>query len=116
MFDKALLIGLLMFSSGSAFAATPINDGQKLVVPNGQPDAGIVIAVMSTRVLGSILSSSSDFAIVLKHIHGSREFALSSSSEKVYFHAVSTTNMDSPAMDLQLSHSTSDDFNSWSTN
>jgi hypothetical protein len=84
MFYKALLIGLLTLSSGSAFAATPINDGQQLVVPDGQPEAGTVISVMSKRVLGSILSSSSDYAVVLKHIHGSREFGISSASEKIY--------------------------------
>lgn len=115
MFDKALLIGLLMFSSGPAFAATPINNTGRLVVPDGQPEAGTVISVMSTKILGSILSSSSDYAVVLKHILGTREFATSSASTKIYFHAVSTANMGSPAMDLQLSHSTSEDFNSWNS-
>jgi hypothetical protein len=99
---------------GTAIGATPIPPGGLLSVPTGNPEAGTVIAHMSSRVMGSILSGKYDFSVVLKHVLGTREFAGSSAGTHVYYNAVTSDNLNKEIMGLTLSHSSTEDFADWS--
>jgi hypothetical protein len=98
---------------GTARGATPILPGGVITVKAGDPEAGYVIAHMSSRVMGSILSDKYDFAVVLKHVLGTREFAGSSAGTHVYFNAVTSDNLNKEIMGLTLSHSSTEDFADW---
>jgi hypothetical protein len=111
----SIILVQFFFVTGAAFAATPIAPGGKVLVPAGQSEAGTIIAAMSTRVMGSILSSEYSFAVVLKHLFGSREYATSSASTKNFYNFVAPEDKDTPNMGLKLNNSTSEDFNFWIT-
>jgi hypothetical protein len=109
----AIITTLFIFIAGSAFGATPIADGGSITVPAGQPDAGLILAPMSKGVLGNVLAGGDRYAIVLKHIHGTREFATSSAGTLIYYNDVDPVNQDTPNMGLTLSSSDSSDFAAW---
>jgi hypothetical protein len=110
---------LLLIVQGSVFdgiarGATPIPPGGVITVHAGNPEAGTIIAHMSSRVMGSILSGKYDFAVVLKHVLGTREFAGSSAGTHIYYNAVTLDNLNKEIMGLTLSHSSTEDFADWS--
>jgi hypothetical protein len=109
----ALMFILLLFIADMASAFTPIAPGGEIIVPAGQPGAGTVIASMSRKVLGNIISASDTYALVLKHLLGTREFATSTAGTKIYFKIESAAHQNTEEMDLNLSHSTTEDFSTW---
>lgn len=108
-----IIVVQLIFITASLFAETSITEGEKIIVPIGQNGAGTVIAAMSRGVLGIIIASDAEYAIVLKHILGSREYASASSGAKIYFKPVALENKDTPNMGLTLTTSSSADFADW---
>jgi hypothetical protein len=109
----ALILIFMLSIVEMAPAATPIAQGGKIIVPAGQREEGTVLATMSKGVLGSILAGGAQYSIVLKHIHGTREFASSSVGTLIYFNDVDPLNQDTPNMGLTLSSSDSSDFATW---
>jgi hypothetical protein len=99
---------LLLFLTGSAFAADVTFGGK--VTSDGTGVTGQLISSMSANVGGQCLSSTANFACVLKHVSGTREFATSSADTKIYWGPVSSTNQGTQTMTLVLQSSTSADF------
>jgi hypothetical protein len=99
---------MLLFLTGSAFAAT-ISFGGK-VTSDGTGVTGTLISSMSANVGGICNSGTANFACVLKHVSGTREFATSSADTKIYWAPVSDANQGKPVITLPLTHSTSEDF------
>jgi hypothetical protein len=98
---------LLFFMTSSAFAFDVPFGGK---ITSNTAGTGALISSMSANVGGTVLSGTTNFACVLKHISGTREFATSSADTKIYWAPVSSDNAGKTTMTLPLSHSTSDDF------
>ena len=104
-------MGLILFVSASAFAGD-VPFGGKLVVT---APVGATISAMSANVGGQCLSSATNFACILKHLNGTRNFATSSADTKIYYHEVTVpTNMGKMTLEVTLTNSDSQDFSSWS--
>jgi hypothetical protein len=100
------LLSILTLATGTCFAAD--------IDPGGNVEYNsTVIAKVSNNVLGNVKSSNTAFAIVLKHLNGTREFATSSTDPKIYWEAVTTTNKGTETMGLTLSASDTSDFSDW---
>ena len=106
-------MGLMLFVSASAFAAgTTIDPGGKLVATT---PVAATISAMSANVGGQVVSSATNFACILKHMNGTRNFATSSADTKIYYHEVTVpTNMGKMTLEVTLTNSDSQDFSAWS--
>lgn len=112
---KKILITLIMllFVTGSAFA-TDVAFSGKITAVN---DAGELIASMSAHVGGTVVSLDTNFACLLKHVSGTREFATSSADTSIYWKVETDPGTKGKeTLVLTLTKSTSEEFSdtSWS--
>lgn len=102
-------------TTGAALAATTINEGGDLKVPDTFPQAGSSITKLSNNVSGTIVSSSNQFAAALKHKNGTKNYAASSTDTKIYWKEVATDNKGKTDLEITLDSSDTSDFNDWSS-
>jgi hypothetical protein len=98
----------LILIAGSAYASgLTIAAGGKITET---ASGGALISSMSANVGGEIMSGTTNYAVELKHISGTRQFGTSSADTKIYYQQVSTTNQGTMTLDTPLTNSTSQDF------
>ncbi len=111
-----LSFAIFVATSGAAFAAgTAISEGGDLKVPTGFPSADTSITKLSNNVSGSIIASANQFAAVLKHKNGTKNYAASSTDTKMYWKEVADTNKGTTTLEVTLSNSDTSDFSDWSS-
>jgi hypothetical protein len=114
---KKIMIILVAFMlvAPMAFAQTyTVSAGGELTSGSGDKDPSVVLSVFSNNVNGVVVTSADQFAAITKHLNGSKNFATSSESTKIYVKAVSTTNEGTATFEITLSNSDTADFANWS--
>jgi hypothetical protein len=109
-----ILSMFLLLISGIAYAKTDIAESGKIT--NDMTPSGTLISSMSAHVGGQIMSGTTNYAIELKHISGTKNFGVSSADTKMYQYTI-VNYKGQMKMEVDLTNSTSVDFmgSGWST-
>ncbi|PLY03563.1 MAG: hypothetical protein C0623_00675 [Desulfuromonas sp.] len=113
---KIILFAIIaLFLAAPAMAATKdfTGGGDAIVTGTNDKEASTQIAVLSNNVAGRFAVSADQFAAITKHLNGSKNYATSSESTKIYWENVDEANEGSMTFEITLSASDTADFSAW---
>ena len=112
---KKIMIILVAFMlvPSSAFAVD-VTVGGELKSGTGDKDPSVVLSVLSNNVVATVIASADRFSAITKHINGSKNFATSSESTKIYSKSIATENEGSATFEIDLATSDTTEFAAWS--
>lgn len=113
---KFVFLSIFMLMASVSYSATDFSSSTNLVSADTEtPDAaqGVTIMQCSNNVNGTVVSSSTQFAALTKHLNGTRNYATASTDTKIYWTDVEAANKGTATFEITLANSDTSDFSDW---